>query len=110
MNPGIFAKCFPSIFSFGTGDTTSSTRSIAVSMSQGIHHLTKYAFIKPLQLPESALAIVQKQIKQLEARLAMEGHVLTAHLQREASESADKKEIEKEKRMLTSLILLANPD
>ncbi len=32
-NPGIFAKCFPSIFQFGTRDPTSSTRSIAVSMS-----------------------------------------------------------------------------
>ncbi len=49
-NPGIFAKCFPSIFPFGTGDPTSSTRSIAVSMSQGIHHLTKYAFIEDERL------------------------------------------------------------
>ena len=45
-NPGIFAKCFPSIFPFGTGDPTSSTRSIAVPLSQGINHLTKYAFIQ----------------------------------------------------------------
>jgi phosphoenolpyruvate-protein kinase (PTS system EI component) len=65
---------------------------------------------KPLQLPESALEIAHKQIKQLEARLAVVGHVLIAHLQREVSEADDKKERENEKMMPTSLILLADPD
>ncbi len=42
--------------------------------------------------------------------MAVVGHVLTAHLQREVSEAADKKEREKEKMMPTSLILLADPN
>lgn len=44
-NPGLFAKCFPSIFPYGIGDPTSKTRHISVSLSDGIHHLQKYAYV-----------------------------------------------------------------
>ena len=44
-NPGLFAKCFPSVFPYGIGDPTSKTRDHSVSLSDGIHHLQKYAYV-----------------------------------------------------------------
>ena len=44
-HPGLFAKCFPSIFPFGIGDPTTPTRACAVTLSDGIHHLQKYAYV-----------------------------------------------------------------
>ena len=46
-HPGLFAKCFPSVFPFGVGDPTSKNRSVTVALSDGIHHLQKYAYIAP---------------------------------------------------------------
>ena len=46
-HPGLFAKCFPSIFPYGIGDPTIQTRTFAVSLSDGIHHLQKYAYVTP---------------------------------------------------------------
>ena len=44
-HPGLFAKCFPSIFPYGNGDPTTQSRDFTVSLSDGIHHLQKYAYI-----------------------------------------------------------------
>ena len=44
-HPGLFAKCFPSVFPYGIGDPTTQTRACAVSLSDGIHHLQKYAYV-----------------------------------------------------------------
>jgi len=46
-HPGLFAKCFPSVFPYGIGDPTSPSRNFTVSLSDGIHHLQKYAYITP---------------------------------------------------------------
>ncbi len=46
-HPGLFAKCFPSIFPYGIGDPTIQTRTFAMSLSDGIHHLQKYAYVTP---------------------------------------------------------------
>jgi hypothetical protein len=57
-----------------------------------------------------SLETARAQIKQLEARLAVEGHILEGHLQRERLEAAEKEARQGEQRMPASLILLANPD
>ena len=44
-HPGLFAKCFPSVFPFGIGDPTTPTRACAVTLSDGIHHLQNYAYV-----------------------------------------------------------------
>jgi ATP-dependent DNA helicase PIF1 len=46
-HPGLFAKCFPSVFPYGVGDPTSKNRAATVALSDGIHHLQKYAYIAP---------------------------------------------------------------
>lgn len=44
--PNILAKCFPTVFPFGIGDPTSPTRTTGVSLSEGINHLQKFAFVR----------------------------------------------------------------
>ena len=46
-HPGLFAKCFPSVFPYGVGDPTSKNRAVTVALSDGVHHLQKYAYIVP---------------------------------------------------------------
>ena len=66
------------------------------------------------QQPKSAetntIEEARAQIKQLEARLAVESHVLKGHLQREALEAAEKEERKFEQRLSPSLKLLTVPD
>ena len=47
--PNLLAKCFPSIFPFGIGDPTSPSRNFKVSLSEGLVHLTKYAYFSELE-------------------------------------------------------------
>jgi hypothetical protein len=47
--PNLLAKCFPSIFPFGVGDPTSPSRNFKVSLSEGLVHLTKYAYHSELE-------------------------------------------------------------
>ena len=47
--PNLLAKCFPSIFPYGVGDPTSPSRNFKVSLSDGIAHLTKYAYYSEFQ-------------------------------------------------------------
>ena len=44
-HPVLFAKCFPSVFPYGVGHPTSMSRSVTVALSDGVHHLQKYAYI-----------------------------------------------------------------
>jgi len=56
-----------------------------------------------------SLEIARAQIKQLEARLAVDGHILKGHLQRERSEAAEKEARQGEQRMPASLDIARQP-